>query len=620
MGLSESFKIVIDVVTEGAQRSLKDLKKEVANADGVMGKLKVAGSGAMDYVQEHAAAFALSAGTALVGFGIKAVGAFQNVALAAGKFSDATGLAVEDASRWIEVAGDIGVSSDDVETAIGKMNKTLGASPDLFAKLGVEVAHTKDGATDVNGTFLNVIDRLNGITDPAERAAVATKLLGKGWQGMAELIAQGSGKLKQSMADVQDGKVINAEELKKARDLRAKLDDLKDSIENVSLTIGGELAPALADAVGGITAVIGAVTGLDKKVKDLTGSSLFEWANTSGDSMKDLASAAKDDSWTQTGYKAARGFLEMVPVVGGLAKKFMPDFVVQTQASADALEHAKEITEAQAGMLGTLSDNSETAARTEKEQAAALKATSDQMAEQNRAAKDLLDTERSLYGDARDQIQKQADYAAALGTASQALEEYTKATGNHKEKTDAQRQSTMDAAAAMIAASEAFVASKGASLDSKLGIDMQLQSLQSFEKTLKPGSPLFEALAGYIGQLQAIPTNVDTMLNLHVTGATVTAGGDLIGNIKGKRASGGPVDAGATYLVGEQGPELLTMGSGGGVITPNDSISTGPTSAAGATYNISVNAGMGADGATIGQQVIQAIKAYELRNGSGWRR
>ena len=60
MGLSESFKVIIDVVTEGAQKSLKDLKKEVANADGVMGKFKAAGGGAMDYVQDHAAAFALS--------------------------------------------------------------------------------------------------------------------------------------------------------------------------------------------------------------------------------------------------------------------------------------------------------------------------------------------------------------------------------------------------------------------------------------------------------------------------------------------------------------------------------------------------------------------------------
>ncbi len=37
----------------------------------------------------------------------------------------------------------------------------------------------------------------------------------------------------------------------------------------------------------------------------------------------------------------------------------------------------------------------------------------------------------------------------------------------------------------------------------------------------------------------------------------------------GQRAGGGPVDGGRTYLVGEQGPELLRMGSRGGTVIPN---------------------------------------------------
>ena len=35
------------------------------------------------------------------------------------------------------------------------------------------------------------------------------------------------------------------------------------------------------------------------------------------------------------------------------------------------------------------------------------------------------------------------------------------------------------------------------------------------------------------------------------------------------RAAGGPVAAGQTYLVGERGPEMLTMGASGGYVTPN---------------------------------------------------
>lgn len=46
--------------------------------------------------------------------------------------------------------------------------------------------------------------------------------------------------------------------------------------------------------------------------------------------------------------------------------------------------------------------------------------------------------------------------------------------------------------------------------------------------------------------------------------------------ISGHKALGGPVAAGRSYLVGERGPEILTMGSGSGNITPNNQLGGGP--------------------------------------------
>jgi hypothetical protein len=54
----------------------------------------------------------------------------------------------------------------------------------------------------------------------------------------------------------------------------------------------------------------------------------------------------------------------------------------------------------------------------------------------------------------------------------------------------------------------------------------------------------------------------------NLRGATVDAAVTAKAWDKG-RASGGPVSAGRTYLVGEKGPELLSMGNQGGHITPN---------------------------------------------------
>lgn len=60
-----------------------------------------------------------------------------------------------------------------------------------------------------------------------------------------------------------------------------------------------------------------------------------------------------------------------------------------------------------------------------------------------------------------------------------------------------------------------------------------------------------------------------------------------IGNLnpfKGPKAAGGPVDSNSTYLVGENGPELLSLGNSGGFITPNHALGGG-----GSTIVINMN-------------------------------
>lgn len=53
-------------------------------------------------------------------------------------------------------------------------------------------------------------------------------------------------------------------------------------------------------------------------------------------------------------------------------------------------------------------------------------------------------------------------------------------------------------------------------------------------------------------------------------------GGFRIPGISGARAAGGPVSAGRSYLVGEKGPEIVTMG-GNGHVTPNHELGGGDT-------------------------------------------
>lgn len=79
-------------------------------------------------------------------------------------------------------------------------------------------------------------------------------------------------------------------------------------------------------------------------------------------------------------------------------------------------------------------------------------------------------------------------------------------------------------------------------------------------------------------------------------------------------AKGGLVTQATLALVGEAGPEM---------VIPLDRLDeftrpADPTTVKAVTYAITVNAGVGDPGA-IGQQVVETIRAYERRNGAGWR-
>jgi hypothetical protein len=80
-------------------------------------------------------------------------------------------------------------------------------------------------------------------------------------------------------------------------------------------------------------------------------------------------------------------------------------------------------------------------------------------------------------------------------------------------------------------------------------------------------------------------------------------------SVAGYRAKGGPVSAGATYVVGEEGPELLQMGSTSGNVIPNGA--TIGTSG-GAPINIYVS---GLSAPLVADDIADKLMAFRRRNG-----
>jgi len=539
--------VTIPLVTEFQNRGIKaaeaafmNFRKEVGNAQGTMGKFKAGSKAVFDGIQANAATFATAAAGAFVTFAAQGVTAFQELALGADKFAGATGLAVEEASRLMEVAGDLGIEAGTVETAIGKMNQNLGKSPDLFEELGVQVEYAKDGTVDANETFLNVIDRLNGIKDPAQKARVATQLLGKGWRDMSNLIQLGSDDLRRSLASVSDAKVISPEEAERARKFRDNMDNLKDTVEDLSLQIGEVLVPALSNAVEQFNKM--------------------QVGQIGGGFIQQFFGSPKDKFLGQMNMVA--GLFKVLGINMEDAKQDEPlitdEEINNMQMAARDLEDANQQTlnQIRYGKLNPFKGTSDSAAGLRTELQNVDKAWQDlvdklndtvQLDTAQRALDDLEEAARQAFGsgtqeDLRIYNEKAAEFAGLL-----------------------------------------------ASIAGSMG-DVSSREIKLRFKAEGPAAAL--ALAQWLARGAEYG-------NLTASQAIGEAG--LSFSIPG-RALGGTVSAGGTYLVGERGPELLTVGAGGGHVTPMGQMGGGNT------FNITVTS---ADP----NEVVRALQNYNRQSG-----
>jgi hypothetical protein len=177
----------------------------------------------------------IAVGGALAAAGFAAAKSFESAAIAASDMADATGLSVEQASRWQEVARDTGVSTEALSAAVNKMNRE--AAGGGLRALGISAQGTND-------QLLAVLTYLNKIPDANRRAAEGTRLLGRGWQEIAPLIA-GAADDRERLAAVSRSRCSTPPTSPAAKQLRDNLDTLDDTATRVKLSWRREFAAGL---------------------------------------------------------------------------------------------------------------------------------------------------------------------------------------------------------------------------------------------------------------------------------------------------------------------------------------------------------------------------------------
>jgi hypothetical protein len=193
------------------------------------------------------------------------------------------------------------------------------------------------------------------------------------------------------------------------------------------------------------------------------------------------------------------------------------------------------------------------------------------------ATEDAADELDNLASELLELVDPAFKAARAQDAAREAHATMTAAVAEFGPKSLEARQATADYTqkALEAAAAQSVLAENGPTLEAlgeiagELGLTSdQAAILDSWLRGLS-NLPLFTAKQ--IENIRKTKEELEAFNAARSGSAPPSSGGSSGGGSVDKRASGGPVQAGETYLVGEKGPELLHMGSSGTVI-PNDKI------------------------------------------------
>lgn len=213
-----------------------------------------------------------AASDAFISFAGSVTGAITSVtqfALSVGNELDAlndvanrTGVGVEALQAYSRAAAENGVSVESFAKQIQKLTVNIGKATidekqqKAFRQLGIEFDDLKSRTPEKQ--FEMVVDALSKITDPAERAAAAVKLFGKGGIELGELLTQGPGYLENMRKEaVSLGQVVSEDAVK-------AIDSMNDSFGSVYATVKGLAGQVLGELAGPISQIAQDLLGVVK--------------------------------------------------------------------------------------------------------------------------------------------------------------------------------------------------------------------------------------------------------------------------------------------------------------------------------------------------------------------
>ncbi|MFZ6871162.1 hypothetical protein ACO0LF_03745 [Undibacterium sp. Di27W] len=269
----------MDKVQTSAQKTAKDIETSFKALEGSMQQVSNAFKTVTGLIGTMTAVIA--GGKAFK----EIIGASNEWTGEAKKLSVQLGITTERASVMMVAMRHMGLDSEMVTMAAGKMSKQIATNAQAFETLGVKVK-------DSNGQYRPTLDimgevnaKLKEIKNPIEQNIAGTQAYGKSWnevKGMLKLTTEEIKAAEQKTKDL--GLVVGEEGVAQAKKYKESINDMKLVMTSLEVQMGNALLPAFVK-IGGWLSSVGPTAG---KAMGLVMESLSNVMGTVGDVVSEL--------------------------------------------------------------------------------------------------------------------------------------------------------------------------------------------------------------------------------------------------------------------------------------------------------------------------------------------
>ena len=244
------------------ENNLKNLTKEAKNTESAFSKISKAADKVASSAQKVAQKTkALSAAGAAVAGGLIATGASaMKTADELATLSSRTGVSTEMLQKFDYASEMVDVSTEELASALSKMKRNMGDAPDKFEALGISVKNADGTFRDIEDVFYDSLAALSQIGDETERDLAAMDLFGKNADSLATIIDDGGQALQDYGQKAEEmGLILSEDTIGSLVDTKNAIDETTAKATATIATVGADLLEKLAPTIELIIDKIGEV-------------------------------------------------------------------------------------------------------------------------------------------------------------------------------------------------------------------------------------------------------------------------------------------------------------------------------------------------------------------------